>query len=138
MAIASTPRLIASLKLSASRSGRKDRVYQVIRLSSFQVRALWRRSATAEPAEPRTGGHRPPLQQSAHAMTRSGEILLPESCFVTGTDTGVGKTFVVLRIVAALRKEGVDAVGMKPICCGDRHDAEALHRASESAASIND
>jgi dethiobiotin synthetase len=61
-----------------------------------------------------------------------------ESCFVTGTDTGVGKTFVVSRIVAALRKQGVDAVGMKPICCGDRADAEALHRASESSASIND
>jgi dethiobiotin synthetase len=71
-------------------------------------------------------------------MTRPGALLLPESCFVTGTDTGVGKTFVVSRIVAALRKEGVDAVGMKPICCGDREDAEALHHASESAASIND
>jgi dethiobiotin synthetase len=82
----------------------------VVRLSSFQVRA----------------------------MTRPGDLLPPESCFVTGTDTGVGKTFVVSRIVAALRKEGVDAVGMKPICCGDRDDAEALHRASESAASIND
>jgi dethiobiotin synthetase len=71
-------------------------------------------------------------------MTRLGDLVLPESCFVTGTDTGVGKTFVVSRIVAALRKEGVDAVGMKPICCGDRDDAEALHRASENAASIND
>jgi dethiobiotin synthetase len=71
-------------------------------------------------------------------MIRPGEILLPESCFVTGTDTGVGKTFVVSRIVAALRKEGVDTVGMKPICCGDRDDAEVLHRASDGVVSINE
>ena len=71
-------------------------------------------------------------------MTQPGELLLPESCFVTGTDTGVGKTFVVSRIIAALREEGVDAVGMKPICCGDRNDSEMLSRASGSAVSIND
>jgi dethiobiotin synthetase len=61
-----------------------------------------------------------------------------ESCFVTGTDTGVGKTYVVSRLVAALRKSGIDAVGMKPICCGDRDDAEALHRSSDGAAALND
>jgi dethiobiotin synthetase len=61
-----------------------------------------------------------------------------QSCFVTGTDTGVGKTYVVSRMVAALRKSGVDAVGMKPICCGDRDDADALHAASEGAAPLND
>lgn len=65
-------------------------------------------------------------------------IVFPESCFVTGTDTGVGKTYVVSWMVAAMRKEGIDAVGMKPICCGDRDDAEALHRASEGAVALNE
>jgi len=64
--------------------------------------------------------------------------LISESCFVTGTDTGVGKTYVVSRLIAALREKGVDAVGMKPICCGDRDDAESLHRASEGTVALNE
>jgi dethiobiotin synthetase len=50
--------------------------------------------------------------------------------FITGTDTGVGKTYVAALWIAALRKRGIDAVGFKPICCGDRADAETLRRAS--------
>lgn len=48
------------------------------------------------------------------------------SFFITGTDTGVGKTYVTRLILSSLREEGVDAVGYKPISCGDREDAEAL------------
>ena len=71
-------------------------------------------------------------------MTGNVGIMIASSCFVTGTDTGVGKTYVVSRAVAALRKQGIDAVGMKPICCGDRQDAEALHRASDGVVSLNE
>jgi dethiobiotin synthetase len=56
--------------------------------------------------------------------------------FLTGTDTGVGKTHVAALLVRGLRAAGMDAVGMKPICCGDRDDAEILHAASEGAASL--
>lgn len=38
--------------------------------------------------------------------------------FVTGTDTGIGKTFVTAGLVHALRATGVDAVAMKPIASG--------------------
>jgi dethiobiotin synthetase len=38
--------------------------------------------------------------------------------FVTGTDTGVGKTVVSAAIVAALRAGGADAVGVKPVVTG--------------------
>jgi dethiobiotin synthetase len=48
------------------------------------------------------------------------------SCFITGTDTAVGKTRVAAMIVRALRAAGVDAVGFKPVCCGGREDAELL------------
>ena len=58
--------------------------------------------------------------------------------FVTGTDTNVGKTFVASLLVRALRKSGLDCVGMKPICCGDRGDGEALHAASGGAIPLND
>jgi dethiobiotin synthetase len=38
--------------------------------------------------------------------------------FVTGTDTGVGKTVLAAAIVAALRAEGVDATPLKPVITG--------------------
>jgi dethiobiotin synthetase len=46
--------------------------------------------------------------------------------FVTGTDTGVGKTYVTAALLAELRRRGVRATAFKPIACGagGRHDAE--------------
>jgi dethiobiotin synthetase len=58
--------------------------------------------------------------------------------FLTGTDTNVGKTYVAARLVKALRNAGRSCVGFKPICCGPRDDAEALHAASGGAVSLND
>jgi dethiobiotin synthetase len=39
-------------------------------------------------------------------------------CFITGTDTGVGKTVVAAAIVAALRRRGVAARAVKPLVTG--------------------
>lgn len=54
--------------------------------------------------------------------------------FVTGTDTGVGKTLVTCAIIRLLREKGVDAVGFKPIATGEVagrwHDVDALFEAS--------
>jgi len=46
-------------------------------------------------------------------------------CFITGTDTGVGKTYVTALLLAELRRRGVPAAAMKPIACGadGRNDA---------------
>jgi dethiobiotin synthetase len=52
------------------------------------------------------------------------------SFFVTGTDTGVGKTHVTRLMLEALRSAGIDAVGYKPVACGDRNDAQILAEAS--------
>lgn len=49
---------------------------------------------------------------------------------ITATDTGAGKTYVSSLIVSGLRAEGIDAVGYKPVACGDRDDARALLEAS--------
>ncbi len=38
--------------------------------------------------------------------------------FVTGTDTGVGKTLVTAALLRRLRESGVRAVGMKPVAAG--------------------
>ena len=48
------------------------------------------------------------------------------SLFITGTDTGVGKTHTAIQLLRLLRASGTRCAGMKPICCGDRCDAELL------------
>jgi dethiobiotin synthetase len=48
------------------------------------------------------------------------------SFFITATDTGAGKTYVTALLLRALRAEGCDAVGYKPVSCGDRDDAVTL------------
>jgi len=50
--------------------------------------------------------------------------------FITGTDTDVGKTYVTRLMIETLRAEGKDAVGFKPVSCGDRGDATILAAAS--------
>jgi dethiobiotin synthetase len=46
--------------------------------------------------------------------------------FITGTDTGVGKTLVAAGILRWLRNEGVDAVPMKPVQTGAEKRASDL------------
>ena len=58
--------------------------------------------------------------------------------FLTGTDTGVGKTYVASLLIRALRKAGFDTVGMKPICCGERSDAETLQAAADNELPLDD
>jgi len=57
--------------------------------------------------------------------------------FLTGTDTGVGKTHVAALLVRALRRAGFDTAPMKPICAGDRQDAEVLHHACGGEEPLN-
>lgn len=59
------------------------------------------------------------------------------SLFLTGTDTGVGKTFVAVQLLRLLRSAGIRCVGMKPICCGDRDDARQLLAVSEEGMTID-
>jgi dethiobiotin synthetase len=60
------------------------------------------------------------------------------SLFVTGTDTGVGKTYTAARLLELLRASGAPCAGMKPICCGDRRDAEFLKAAGSDGLAIDD
>jgi dethiobiotin synthetase len=46
------------------------------------------------------------------------------SFFVTGTDTGVGKTLVTAALLRALRGAGVRVAGMKPVAAGARQGPE--------------
>jgi len=58
----------------------------------------------------------------------------PMNTFITGTDTGVGKTFATALLLRHLRRRGIDCVPFKPICCGVRTDAEILLAAAGDEA----
>jgi dethiobiotin synthetase len=45
-----------------------------------------------------------------------------KAVFVSGSDTGVGKTWLVCQILRLLREQGHRSCGFKPIACGDRGD----------------
>jgi len=51
---------------------------------------------------------------------------MSQGIFITGTDTGVGKTHVTAALLTELRRRGVSAAAFKPIACGagGRHDAK--------------
>jgi dethiobiotin synthetase len=53
--------------------------------------------------------------------------------FITGTDTGVGKTVLTALLARYLRERGVNAAALKPICSGGRDDARALRAAMNGA-----
>ena len=54
--------------------------------------------------------------------------------FITGTDTNAGKTYATCLMLEELRHQGIDAVGYKPVSCGDRDDATRLAAASGGLA----
>ena len=60
------------------------------------------------------------------------------SLFVTGTDTGVGKTHTVVQLLRLLRAAGRRCAGMKPICCGDRQDVQLLLAAGSEGLTIDE
>jgi dethiobiotin synthetase len=60
------------------------------------------------------------------------------SLFITGTDTGVGKTYTAVVLLQLLGASGASCAGMKPICCGDRRDAELLLAAGSDGLTIDD
>lgn len=70
----------------------------------------------------------------------------PQSCFVVGTDTGVGKTYIACRLIQQYAAQGYKVVGMKPIASGCEKNAQgewvnedvtALTKASNVKADID-
>ena len=49
--------------------------------------------------------------------------------FITGTDTGVGKTVLTALLARYLCERRVRVAAFKPVCSGGRADARALHAA---------
>lgn len=59
--------------------------------------------------------------------------------FITGTDTGVGKTHVTAALLRELRRQGVKAAAFKPIACGagGRNDARIYRRLMNNEVALD-
>jgi len=58
--------------------------------------------------------------------------------FITGTDTGVGKTMLTALLAGYLHECGVRAAALKPICSGGRDDARRLRAASAGVLTLDE
>ena len=57
----------------------------------------------------------------------------PGGLFLTGTDTGCGKTAIACGLMACLRRQGVDVAGMKPVASGAERVGGRLRNADALA-----
>jgi dethiobiotin synthetase len=64
---------------------------------------------------------------------KSSQIL-----FITGTDTGVGKTVFAALSTVYLRQNGFRVAALKPLCSGGREDARTLHAAAGKVLSLDE
>jgi len=73
------------------------------------------------------------------AASKSGAAARPgRVIFVTGTDTGVGKTVLSALLLQHLRQAGRPALALKPFCSGSRADAELLQALQGSDLSLDE
>lgn len=63
---------------------------------------------------------------------------MKQTFFITGTDTGTGKTVLTALLTRCLRERGVHAAALKPVCSGTRADARALHAALNGALTLDE
>jgi len=57
--------------------------------------------------------------------------------FVTGTDTGIGKTYVTRQLMQHLKSQGKTVLGLKPIACGTQthtHEDALIYQQENSLA----
>lgn len=74
------------------------------------------------------------------------DTLPPAGLFITGTDTGVGKTFITAALVELLRRDGHRVGAYKPVatglgdppCASPESDPEILRRAAGPTATLHD
>lgn len=62
----------------------------------------------------------------------------PSILFITGSDTGVGKTVLAALLTRYLREAGHRVVGLKPISSGGRGDARALRAAAGNVFTLDE
>lgn len=58
---------------------------------------------------------------------------MPRTLFITGTDTGVGKTLVSCALIHAFKSRGLKVAGMKPVASGSEQTSQGLRNADAVA-----
>lgn len=64
--------------------------------------------------------------------------MTPALLYVTGTNTGVGKTTLCAQLLRRARDRGLVVGAMKPFCSGGRADAEALHALQTAGMTLDE
>jgi dethiobiotin synthetase len=66
---------------------------------------------------------------------------MTKGIFITGTDTGVGKSLVACALIHALKARGLKVAGMKPVASGSEQTADGLRNedalALQAAANVH-
>jgi dethiobiotin synthetase len=93
------------------------------------------------PAQPEVGFAEPapaaaPVAATVPAPLAAEGVPTRFACFVTGTDTEIGKTLISSAILHKLVQQGVRACGMKPIAAGAEERNGELH--NEDAAMLRE
>ena len=63
---------------------------------------------------------------------------MKRTLFITGTDTGAGKTVLTALLAAFLRSQKIRVAALKPLCSGGRADAEKLFAALGGALTLDE
>jgi dethiobiotin synthetase len=63
---------------------------------------------------------------------------MKRTLFITGTDTGVGKTVLTALLTRLLRERGINVAALKPVCSGNRADARKILAALDGALTLNE
>jgi len=63
---------------------------------------------------------------------------LKRKLFITGTDTGAGKTVLTALLAAHLRAKKIRVAAFKPVCSGGRDDAKKIHAALGGALTLDE
>jgi dethiobiotin synthetase len=58
--------------------------------------------------------------------------------FITGTDTGVGKTVLTALLARYLCSRRIQVAALKPVCSGSREDAKCLHAAIDGILELGE
>ena len=63
---------------------------------------------------------------------------MKQTIFITGTDTGVGKTVLTALLTRFLRERDIHPAALKPICSSSRTDARTLRAAMSGALALDE
>jgi dethiobiotin synthetase len=71
-------------------------------------------------------------------LVKNLQVAMKRTFFITGTDTGVGKTVLTTLLTRFLRAQGVNVASLKPVCSGNRSDARKILAVTNDVLSLDE